>query len=290
MTASLSRSVEDYLKVIYQLTERGDHAATTAIAERLAVAPASVTGMIKRLAESGHVAHEPYRGVRLTSDGRTAALAVMRRHRLLETYLITKLGYDWSSVHEEAERLEHAVSDELIERMAFALGHPQYDPHGAPIPTRDGEIERTKYVALAEVEVGDRVALRQVGDEDAERLRYLESIGLVPMTALEVIDRQPFGGPKPRRRAGHPPRGVRSQGALACHLVSDRDGGSVDRDGDGPVAAGRNDRRRELADRPGATDLPVRAGGHRSERFGDARHPGGGGPAHHSVAHRSRKR
>ena len=195
MTMTLSRSVEDYLKAIYGLAVREGHAATTDIAERLAVAPASVTGMIKRLAESGHVEHEPYRGVRLTAEGRTAALRVMRRHRVLETYLISKLGYDWASVHEEAERLEHAVSDELIERMAFALGHPQYDPHGAPIPTREGEIEQTAYVPLTDVEVGGRAALRQVGDDDAERLRYLKSIGLVPLAALEVIDRQPFGGP-----------------------------------------------------------------------------------------------
>ena len=191
----LSRSAEDYLKTIFQLARDEGHAATSAIAERLDVAPASVTGMIKRLAESGHVEHEPYRGVRLTSGGRAVALAVMRRHRILETYLITRLGYDWSSVHEEAERLEHAVSDQLIERMAFALGHPRYDPHGAPIPTADGTIEETAYVSLADVEVGKRSVLRQVGDHDAERLRYLESLGLVPMAMLQVIERQPFGGP-----------------------------------------------------------------------------------------------
>ena len=195
MTAMLSRSVEDYLKVIYQLTRREGHAATSAIAERLDVAPASVTGMIKRLAESGHVEHEPYRGVRLTSGGRSAALAVMRRHRILETYLITRLGYDWSTVHEEAERLEHAVSEQLVERMYFALGHPRYDPHGAPIPTADGTIEETAFVPLADVEVGRRARLRQVGDDDAERLRYLQSLGMVPMATLEVVDRQPFGGP-----------------------------------------------------------------------------------------------
>jgi len=191
----LSRSVEDYLKTIYQLAEGAGEVATTEIAERLLVAPASVTGMIKRMAESGLLEHEPYRGVRLTKEGRKSALAVMRRHRLLETYLITKLGYDWSSVHEEAERLEHAVSDELVERMAFALGDPKYDPHGAPIPTKDGEIERLEYVPLAEVEAGARVALRQVGDDDSERLRYLKSIGLVPMVEMTVLDKQPFGGP-----------------------------------------------------------------------------------------------
>jgi DtxR family Mn-dependent transcriptional regulator len=191
----LSRSVEDYLKTIYQLSQGAGEVATTGIAERLEVAPASVTGMIKRMAESGLLEHEPYRGVRLTQEGRKAALAVMRRHRLLETYLITKLGYDWSSVHDEAERLEHAVSDELIERMAFALGDPKYDPHGAPIPTRDGEIERPEYLPLSDVEPGAKVALRQVGDDDSERLRYLKSIGLVPMVEMTVLDKQPFSGP-----------------------------------------------------------------------------------------------
>ena len=195
MTGPLSRSVEDYLKAIFQLAERSEWVSTTDIAERLGVAPASVTGMVKRLAESAHLEHQPYRGVRLTELGRTAALAVMRRHRIIETFLITKLAYDWSNVHEEAERLEHAASDELIERMAFALGQPRYDPHGAPIPTREGSIERPAYVALAEIEVGARVALRQVSDKDAERLRYLKSIGLVPVVELVVLDKAPFGGP-----------------------------------------------------------------------------------------------
>jgi DtxR family Mn-dependent transcriptional regulator len=191
----LSRSVEDYLKAIYRLAERSGDAATTDIAQRLDVAPASVTGMVKRMAEADLLEHVPYRGVRLTAHGRQAALAVMRRHRILEAYLITKLAYDWSNVHAEAERLEHAVSEELVERMAFALGGPRYDPHGAPIPTREGEIERTELAALADVEAGSRVVLRQVGDHDSERLRYLKSLGLVPMVELTVLDKQPFGGP-----------------------------------------------------------------------------------------------
>jgi len=195
VTGALSRSVEDYLKAIFQLAERSEWVSTTDIAERLGVAPASATGMVKRLAESEHLEHQPYRGVRLTERGRTAALAVMRRHRIIETFLITKLAYDWSNVHDEAERLEHAASEELIERMAFALGQPRYDPHGAPIPTREGSIERPAYVTLAEVEVGARVALRQVSDKDAERLRYLKSIGLVPVVELVVLDKAPFGGP-----------------------------------------------------------------------------------------------
>jgi len=195
MTAPLSRSVEDYLKTIYQLCEHTAEAATTEIAQRLGIAPASVTGMIKRMAEQGLLAHEPYRGVQLTLEGQKAALGVMRRHRILETYLITKLGYDWAGVHEEAERLEHAVSDELIERMAFALGNPKYDPHGAPIPTRDGDIERPSLVTLAALEVNERATIRQVGDDDSERLRYLKTLGLTPMVPVAVVDRKPFGGP-----------------------------------------------------------------------------------------------
>jgi len=192
---TLSRSVEDYLKAIYQLGDRAESVSTNEIAERLSVAAASVTAMVKRLAESGHVEHEPYRGVRLTNEGKRAALAVIRRHRILETYLITKLGYDWAGVHDEAERLEHAVSDELVERMAFALGNPMYDPHGAPIPTRDGKIERPSLVPLSALDVNQAATLRQVGDDDSERLRYLKSIGLTPMVPLSVIDRKPFGGP-----------------------------------------------------------------------------------------------
>jgi DtxR family Mn-dependent transcriptional regulator len=224
MTApqTLSRSVEDYLKTIYQLAEGAGEVATTGIAERLEVAPASVTGMIKRMAEAGLLEHEPYRGVRLTRAGRRAALAVIRRHRLLETYLITKLAYDWSSVHDEAERLEHAVSDELVERMAFALGDPKYDPHGAPIPTREGEIERPAYVPLVDVEVGSRVVLRLVGDDDSERLRYLKSIGLVPMVEMTVLDKQPFGGPITLRLGTTDTKDRTIGTALAARLLVER--------------------------------------------------------------------
>ena len=134
---ALSRSVEDYLKAIYSLTERGGVASTSDLASHLGVQPASVTGMAKRLAESGWARHEPYRGVQLTEDGRLVALRILRRHRILETYLLERLGYTWDDVHDEAERLEHAVSDRLIDRMAEALGDPTHDPHGAPIPTPD---------------------------------------------------------------------------------------------------------------------------------------------------------
>ena len=193
--APLTRSVEDYLKVIYHLSSQGGFAATSDIAAMLDLAPPSVSGMVKRLSEAGLIEHVPYRGVQLTAQGRRAALRMIRRHRVLETYLTQQLGYDWDGVHDEAERLEHAVSDELIERMAGALGDPRYDPHGAPIPTAAGEIEETDLTALADARVGAVLELRQVGTEDPARLRYLAEQGLLPGTILTVSDRQPFNGP-----------------------------------------------------------------------------------------------
>lgn len=191
----LTRSTEDYLKAIYLLQEQGGAAQTSAIAELLEIAPPSVSGMVKRLSESGLLEHMPYHGVQLTRTGRRAALRMVRRHRILETYLTSKLGYDWDSVHEEAERLEHAVSDELIERMAMALGNPSYDPHGAPIPTKDGLVEAPEYTVLSEVPVGSAAELRAVSDKDPELLRYLGTLGLRPGVAFSVVARQPFRGP-----------------------------------------------------------------------------------------------
>ena len=191
----LTRSIEDYLKAIYELEQDGSPAQTSAIAGVLEVAPPSVSGMVKRLSEAGLLQHVPYRGVQLTEDGRREALKMVRRHRIVETYLTTKLGYDWDSVHDEAERLEHAVSDELIERMAMALGSPRYDPHGAPIPAKDGTIENPSYISLAEVPVGGFAEFRMVSDKDAERLRFIGSLGLKPGVSFEVLARQPFRGP-----------------------------------------------------------------------------------------------
>ena len=195
MSEQLTRSVEDYLKSVFHLTNQGGFATTSGIAGMLEVAPPSVSGMMKRLSETGLIEHVPYRGVQLTPQGRRAALQMIRRHRILEVYLTSKLGYDWGDVHVEAERLEHAVSDKLIERMADALGEPRYDPHGAPIPTASGEIEEAELVTLADVSVGSTVVLRQVGDEHPDRLRYLAEQGLTPGAQLAVIERQPFNGP-----------------------------------------------------------------------------------------------
>lgn len=191
----LTRSVEDYLKVIYHLSSQGGFAATSDIAAQLDVSAPSVSGMVKRLSETGLIEHVPYRGVQLTAQGRRAALNMIRRHRILEVYLIEQLGYDWDGVHDEAERLEHAVSDKLIERMSGALGNPRYDPHGAPIPTAAGEIEEADLISVADAVVGQSLDLRQVGTEDPARLRYLAEQGLVPGTRLVVTDRQPFNGP-----------------------------------------------------------------------------------------------
>ncbi len=194
-TPPLTRSVEDYLKVIYHLSSQGGFATTSDIAAMLEVAPPSVSGMVKRLSETGLIEHVPYRGVQLTHQGRRAALKMIRRHRILELYLTQQLGYDWGGVHDEAEQLEHAVSDDLIERMAGALGNPQYDPHGAPIPTAAGEIEEADLAPLADAPLGVKLELRQVATEDPARLRYFAEQGLVPGVLLTVTDRQPFNGP-----------------------------------------------------------------------------------------------
>lgn len=200
--AHLSRSVEDYLKVIYGLTEQGEPASTSAIADLLEVQPASVSGMVKRLAESGYAEHAPYRGVRLTETGRQEALRIIRRHRILETYLHDRLGFPWEEVHAEAERLEHAASDRLIERMAGALEDPRHDPHGAPIPTAAGEIEAVEDATLADTPEGGSVEIRAVQDEDPNRLRYMEAKGLVPGVVLSVVGREPFNGPVTVRIGG----------------------------------------------------------------------------------------
>jgi len=183
---ALSRSVEDYLKAIYALSEHGGTASTSAIAEALDIQPASVTGMVKKLAEGGLLAHLPYKGVRLTEAGTIEALRVVRRHRILETYLCERLGYAWDDVHGEAERLEHAASDQLIEQMSRALGSPSHDPHGAPIPTPAGVIEETDLATLADAHPGARLRIRAVRDEDSADLRSMAEEGLVPGTRVTV--------------------------------------------------------------------------------------------------------
>lgn len=191
----LTAPVEDYLKAIYELESRQGSAATSDVADALEVAPASVTGMVRRLAAQGYLDHTPYRGVQLTDAGRRAALRTIRRHRVLESYLTKVLGYPWDRVHDEAERLEHAASDELIERMASALGHPTVDPHGAPIPTAEGTVVEPLHRTLAELPVGEAARMLLVSDKDPSLLRYLAEIGLQPGTDVTVLARAPFDGP-----------------------------------------------------------------------------------------------
>jgi DtxR family Mn-dependent transcriptional regulator len=189
---SLTRSVEDYLKAIYQLSPEGRPASTSEIAHLLALSPPSVTGMVKRLSEHGLLEHVPYRGVQLTDEGRRAALRMVRRHRLIEAYLVEFLGYSWDTVHEEAEQLEHAVSDTMVERMATALGNPEVDPHGDPIPSADGFVQELSCTPLTDIPVGQTVEIHRVHESQPERLRYIASLGLKPGVQVTVLDRQPF--------------------------------------------------------------------------------------------------
>jgi DtxR family Mn-dependent transcriptional regulator len=215
----LTAPAEDCLKAVYELERASAGAAVTTndLAHRLALAAASVTGMIKRLAGQGLIDHARYRGVRLTAEGRRTALRTLRRHRVIESYLVSALGFGWDRVHEEAERLEHSASDELVDRMAAALGNPSVDPHGAPIPTRDGGIvEGPAGRALADLAPGEHGRVARVEDEDPDQLRYLDSLGIRPGVEFELVDRAPFGGPLTVNVRGAP----RQVGpALAAHIV-----------------------------------------------------------------------
>ena len=199
-----SRSVEDYLKAVFSLTRAGGVASTSALAEELAVQPASVTGMVKRLATQGLLEYIPYRGVQLTGEGTRIALRVIRRHRVLETYLTERLGYAWEEVHDEAERLEHTASERLIDAMAEALGDPVRDPHGAPIPTVEGHMEAPALDTLADAPLGTPQVIQSVRDERASELQAMESFGLVPGARVEVTARTP-GQPVSVRVQGRSP-------------------------------------------------------------------------------------
>ena len=190
----LSQAVEDYLKTIYKL-QGTDRAATNDIAQVMGVSSASVTNMLKRLTRMELVDHESYKGVRLTEAGRQVALEVIRHHRLLETYLREVMGFSWGDMHEEAERLEHHISEEFEERLDEMLGYPTHDPHGHPIPTKDGRIADSATQTLAEVAEGSSVVVHHVSDADADLLDYLESHGLMPNSRVEVLGKEPFDGP-----------------------------------------------------------------------------------------------
>jgi DtxR family transcriptional regulator, Mn-dependent transcriptional regulator len=188
-------AVQDYAKAIYTLESRDGSASTTGLAELLEVRPASVSGMLRKLAELGLVEHEPYRGVRLTKRGRRVALEVIRHHRLLELFLVESLGMGWDEVHAEAEVLEHALSEGLEELIAAKLGDPTVDPHGDPIPTRELTLAQADTQNLYELEPGEAATFVRVSDADPEMLRFLGERGISPGAKLELIERQPFDGP-----------------------------------------------------------------------------------------------
>jgi DtxR family Mn-dependent transcriptional regulator len=192
---AVSSAIEDYAKAIYALELRGGVVSTNALAERLGVTAASASGMVKRLGELGLVEHEPYHGVSLTEPGRRVALEVIRHHRLLELYLVESLGVPWDRVHEEAEVLEHVLSEQLEERIAAKLGNPTVDPHGDPIPTPELTIEEGLTESLQALHAGDKGVFTRVSDADPDMLRFLAERGISPGDEFEVIDKQPFDGP-----------------------------------------------------------------------------------------------
>jgi len=182
-------AVEDYLKTIYEIEHDQGRVATTALAERLRVTPASVTGMIKKLADMHLVAYEPYQGVILTEAGRKIALEVIRHHRLIELYLAEALGVPWDRVHEEADKWEHILSEDLEDRIDALLGYPTLDPHGAPIPTREGEMASSPRERLADLQPAQRALIAEVSDHDAVLLRELGACGIYPGTQVEILAR-----------------------------------------------------------------------------------------------------
>jgi DtxR family Mn-dependent transcriptional regulator len=196
MNNHFSVSVEDYLKAIYELTQDHERASTNEIAEQMGVTPASATGMVQRLATVTPplIDYQKHRGVSLTVEGKQTALEIIRHHRLLEAFLLEKLGFTWDEVDDEAERLEHVISEALEERISNALGDPSYDPHGDPIPTRELQMPIRSNVRMSELLPGDRATIQRINDADPDLLRYLSSIGLTPNTIVTILEVSPFDG------------------------------------------------------------------------------------------------
>ena len=194
MDEKITHTVEDYLKTIYDITSTHERASTNQIAEALGVAPASVTGMLKKLAgiEPPIVDYQRHRGVALTPGGEKIALEVIRHHRLIEMFLQQMLGYEWDEVHGEADRLEHVISEEFEERIAKALGDPSHDPHGDPIPSKDLQMPPSSLLPLCEMRPGQEAVVLRVRDENPEMLRYLSELGIIPNTDLKIVEYSPL--------------------------------------------------------------------------------------------------
>ncbi len=192
---SLSQSVEDYLKAIYILETEGEGATTTNIAEILDVSSASVTNMLKRLAGMNFIEHKSYHGASLTEAGKKIALEILRHHRLLELYLKEIMGYSWDEVHEEAEKLEHHISEQFEDKIAELLDNPTHDPHGDPIPTKDGVVPEMASLSVCDADENKPYLIGRVKDQDPELLRYLEKTGVIPGVKITILEKAPFEGP-----------------------------------------------------------------------------------------------
>src|SRR3989454_751549 len=190
----LAPRISDCLKVIYAMQERGQKVSTSAVSERLGVSDATVTMLFKDFATAGWVEHTPYRGVRLTPLGERKAMEVIRHHRLLELYLARELGYSWDKVHAEADRLEHVISEEFEDKVDKLLGYPTVDPHGDPIPRKDGSVDARTGRTLAQLKDGESAQILRVSDQNPEKLCYLGELGLYPETRVQVMSHAPFGG------------------------------------------------------------------------------------------------
>lgn len=222
-----SSAVEDYCKAIFTLeTRHQQQVSTTALAERLAITPGSVSAMLKKLGEHRLITHLPYRGVRLTESGRLVALEVIRHHRLIELFLAETLQMPWDRVHAEAEVLEHFISEELEQLIAAKLGNPTLDPHGDPIPSADLELFERHTPSIDSLAAGDRGTFVRISDADPDMLRYLSQRGIQPGDPFEVLDRQPFGGPLTVSFSGE----AHAIGGLLAHAMR------VQLDGEGPGA------------------------------------------------------
>jgi DtxR family Mn-dependent transcriptional regulator len=224
-----SEAVDDYLKAIFEIAGDGGRASTASLARRLSVAPASVTGMLRKLSEDDppSVVYEKHRGARLTKHGRSRALEVIRHHRLIELFLHDSLGYRWDEVHDEAERLEHAISETLEDRIAERLGYPEVDPHGHPIPRKDGTIPKRTEQSLLKLPVGVEAVVSRVSDEDPAILRYLMELEIVPGARLQLTERAPFDGPLILKVEGKgDARALGPRVAAQIHVVADGDSGA----------------------------------------------------------------
>ncbi len=201
-----SEAVDDYLKAIFQIAGESDRASTAALAEQLSVAPASVSGMLRKLSEQRPpwIEYQKHHGARLTERGRARALEVIRHHRLIELFLHSVLGYSWDEVHAEAERLEHAISETFEDRIAMVLGDPEFDPHGHPIPRRDGTMPQRSDTSLVHMDPDTSASVSRVSDHDSEMLQYLSRIGIKPGVRIHLLERGPFDGPLMLRVADDP--------------------------------------------------------------------------------------